>query len=77
MWLLDVPGKEEGGVREDTSGIANEGIVDVVNLLLLMGDEGRTLVNAITSSNIDVATIKHRSKRILDDITQLQHENLS
>ena len=66
MWLLDVPGKEEGGVREDTSGIANEGIVDVVNLLL-MGDEG-PLVNANISSNTDVATIKHRSKRMMDDI---------
>ena len=55
-------------MREDTSGIANEGIVDVVNLLLLMGDEG-TLVNANTSSNIDVATIKHRSKGMMDDIT--------
>ena len=66
MWLLDVSGKEEGGVREDTSGIANE--VDVVNLILLMGDEGRTLVNANTSSNIDVAIIKHRNERMMDDI---------
>lgn len=68
MWLLDVSGKEEGVMRDDTSGIANEGIVDVVNLLLLMGDEGRTLVNANTSSNIDVAIIKHRSKRMMDGI---------
>ena len=59
-------------MREDTSGIAaKKGIVDVVNLLFLMGDEG-PLVNANTSSNIDVATIKHRNKRMLDDIIQLE-----
>ena len=54
-------------MRDDTSGIANKGIVDVVvNLLLLMGDE--ILVNANTSSNIDVAIIKHRNERMMDDI---------
>ena len=55
-------------MREDTSGIAKEGIVDDVINLLLMGDEGRTLVNANTSSNIDVAIIKHRNERMMDDI---------
>ena len=54
-------------MREDTSGIAKEGIVDVINLPL-MGDEGRTLVNANTSSNIDVAIIKHRNEGMMDDI---------
>ena len=53
-------------MRDDTSGIAKEGIVDVINLLL-MGDEG-TLVNANTSSNIDVAIIKHRNEGMMDDI---------